>query len=368
MFRYNKLKYMLEMIRFTFLTVISSFVFNGHAIADAWTFPVLNAGELRTSYKDPIGMNITEYKALESDEVSKKWHICMLLPHLNNNILRAYLYGSVKEAERLGVQLTTFDAEGYGNLDKQLAQFDNCVTLGADAIMTMAISPSAFTQKIKSARDAGIKVIDLNNGVDAVVDARVVVTYLEVGRIIGNELAAKHPVGSGKMSVVLMPGPAGVSWSEDTATGFKRAVEGTDIVVEKVVYGGPGRLDQTPLVEDVLVTYQDLDYIVGMGTSLDAALNSLREQGRVGAIGLYGSFLTPDLTGPIKNGQVAGVVVENSLIINRLATDIAVRLLEGKASIVDAIPLVTLVNSTNIDSVPENNFVPENWQARMNVD
>lgn len=338
------------------------------ANADAWQFPVLDPGELRASPTQPIGTNVSEYRALNPDDVTRKWHICMLVPHLTNNILRAYLYGSVEEAKRLGVQLTTFDAGGYGKLDQQLAQFDNCVALGVDAIMIMAISPTAFSQKIKEARDAGIKVLDLNIGVETEVDARVVVTYLEVGRILGEELAAKHPSGSGKTTVVVMPGPAGVAWSEDTATGFKRAVEGSDVVLEQVVYGPPGRLDQTPLVEDVLVTYQDLDYIVGMGTSLEAALNSLREQGRVGTVGLYGSFMTPDLEKPIENKQVFGVIVENSIVINRLATDMIVQILEGKAVIVDAIPTVTMVNDTNIASVPENNFVPADWEIQLNVD
>lgn len=340
----------------------------GTAQAEAWQFPVLNAGELRTSPTAPIGETVTEYTSLADGEVSKKWNICMLVPHLTNNILRAYLYGSVEEAKRLGVQLTTFDAGGYGNLDKQLSQFDNCVALGADAIMLMAISPTAFSQKIKEARASGIKVLDLNIGVDAEVDARVIVTYLEVGKIVGKALAENHPAGSGKVSVVVMPGPAGVAWSEDTATGFAEAVKGSDVVIERVVYGAPSRLDQTPLVEDVLVTYQDLDYIVGMGTSLEAALNSLREQGRVGDIGLYGSFMTPDLTAPIEKKQVAGVVVENSIVINRLATDMIVRILEGNTSIVDAIPTVTMVNDTNIASVPANNFVPADWETQLNVD
>ena len=336
--------------------------------ADSWTFPVLYSETIRTTAKTPIGDKQGEYTSLESSEVTKKWHLCMLAPHMTNDILRAYLYATVKEAERLGAQLTTFDAGGYGNLDKQLTQFDNCVALGADAILIMAISPTAFGQKIKEARANGIKIVDLNIGVDTEVDARVVVTYVEVGRIIGEALAAQYPAGSDGTTVVVMPGPAGVAWSEDSATGFANAVEGSAVKIEGVVYGESGRLAQTPLVEDVLVTYQDLGHIVGMGTSLEAALNSLREQGRVGDIGLFGTFITPALIDPIKKDQVSGVVVENSLIINRLAVDMAVRLLEGKSTIIDAIPLVTMVDETNVDEFPANNFAPADWTPQLNVD
>ena len=336
------------------------------SVAQAWEFKVLQT-KLRDTAKTPMNGKPGSYTSLPNKGASKKWHLCMLAPHMTNNILRSYLYGTVQEAKRLGVKLTTFDAGGYKNLGKQLNQFDDCMAIGANAILLMAISPTAFAPKIRAARARGIKVIDLNIGVNAKVDGRVVVTYLEVGKIIGRALAKKHPKGSGKVQVVVMPGPAGVAWSEDTAKGFKEAIKGSDVVVAKVVYGSPSRLKQTPLVEDVLVTYKNLKYIVGMGTSLEAALNSLREQGRLGQIGLYGSFMTPSLVKAIKSKQVAGVVVENSLVINRLAVDMAVRLLEGKASILDAVPVVTLVDDKNVADVPKDNFVPKGWKVQMNV-
>lgn len=335
--------------------------------AEAWSFPV-RAAELRASAADPFDGKDMEYKALEASEVSKKWNLCMLVPHTTNDIIRAYLYGTVQEVERLGASLTILDAGGYGNVDKQLSQFDDCVTLGADAVLLMAVSPDAFTQKISQAREGGVKVVDLNIGVNAPVDGRVVVTYKAVGNIIGEVLSEKHPSGSEGAKAVVMPGPAGVGWSEDTQLGFVAAVEGSALNVDQVVYGGSSRLDQQSLVEDVLITYTDLDYIVGMGTSLEAALNTLREQGRVGEVDLYGSFMTPDLVKPLRDGVVKGVVVENSIVINRLAVDMAVRLLEGKADVLDAVPNVTLVDGSTVDTIDANNFAPSDWTAVMSVD
>jgi protein TorT len=322
----------------------------------------------RKSGLEPFTGTTQTYTALDRAAVTRKWNICALFPHTTNDIVRAYLYGTVEEAKRLGARLTIFDAGGYGKVDKQLAQFDDCVTLGANAILMFATSTNGLNQKIDEARSKGIKVIDLNVGVGTQADARVVVTYQEVGKLLGTTLAKKHPKGSGKVSVVLMPGPAGIPWSEDTAIGFKKAVEGSDVVIEKVVYGQSGRLDQQPLVEDVLVTYPGLKYLVGMGTTVEAALNSLREQGKVGKIGLYGSFITRDLMPAVRNGQVSGVVVENSIVINRLAVDMAVRSLENKLVIKDAVPAVTLVDKSNIDKIDATNFAPQNWTTQLKVD
>lgn len=337
------------------------------AHAESWSFPVLQM-DLRDSAATPFAGSAVDYVGLEAAEVTKKWNLCLLVPHTTNDIIRAYLYGTVEEARRLGASLTVLDAGGYGNLDKQLSQFDDCVTLGANAILIMAVSPDAFNQKIAEARGNGIKVIDLNIGINGPADGRVVVTFKAVGDLVGKALAAAHPAGSGAVGAVVMPGPAGVAWSEDAQIGFGAAVEGSDVKVEKVIYGSPARLDQQPLVEDALTTYPDLKYIFGMGSSVEAALSILREQGRVGEVQLYGSWLTPDMIDPIKNGDIAGVVVENAIVVNRLAVDMAVRLLEGKATIVDAVPTVTLVGKDNVDEAATYSFAPADWTPEMKVD
>lgn len=336
--------------------------------ADSWTFPVLAIDGIRPSAMAPFDAKEIEYKSLDSSEVTKKWNLCFMAPHTTNDIIRSYLYGTVEETKRLGAKLTVFDAGGYGNLDKQLAQFDDCVTLGADAIMIMAVSPTAFNQKIAEARAKGIKVVDVNVGIDGPVDGRAVVTYVEVGKIIGRVLAKANPAGGEAKTTVVMPGPAGVAWSEDTAKGFLAAITDSSLKSEKTMYGGSSRLDQQPLVEDALVTYPGLNYVVGMGTSIEAALNALREQGRLGEIDLYGSFITPDLMKPIANGEVKGVVVENSIVINKMAVDMTVRLLEGKATVIDAIPSVTLIDATNVDTVPASNFAPADWKVQLSVE
>lgn len=348
--------------------IMAAAFMTGSALADGWTFPVLARDGIRKTAMEPLNGTVKDYKALDKSEVTKKWSLCLLVPHTTNDILRAYIWGTVDEVKRLGAKLTTFDAGGYANVDKQLAQFDDCVTLGVDAIMIMAVSPTAFGEKIKEARAKGVKVIDLNIGVDAEVDGRVVVTFKTVGAMVGQALAAAHAKGTGVTSVVVMPGPAGVSWAEDMATGVKDAVAGSDIKIEKVVYGAPGKLDQQPLVEDVLTTYPNLNYIAGMGSSVEAALNILREQGRTGQVKLYGTWLTPDVIKGLKDKTIDGVVLENSVMVNRVAADMAIRILEGKATMLDVVPVVTMVDGITVDAAPAANFAPDGWQIEMTVE
>jgi len=359
---------MKRIVKLATSAAIATILLAGTALADGWTFDVMARDGIRKSAMEPLNGTQKPYKALEKSEVSKKWNLCLLVPHTTNDVLRAYIWGSVDEARRLGASLTTFDAGGYANVDKQLAQFDDCVALGSNAIMVMAVSPTAFGEKIKEARAKGIKVVDLNVGLDAEVDGRVVVTFLSVGEVIGKKLAADHPKGSGTASVVIMPGPAGVAWSEDTATGIKNVTAESDVKIEKVVYGSPATTDQIPLVEDALTTYPDLKYIVGMGSSVEAALSILRDQGRTGKVKLFGDWLTPEVIKGLKEKTVEGVVLENSVMVNRIALDMAVRLLENKATLTDVVPVLTVVDGTNVDQAPATNFAPDGWKIEMKVE
>ncbi|ATE78189.1 TMAO reductase system periplasmic protein TorT [Pseudomonas frederiksbergensis] len=337
-------------------------------VADQTSIAVMAMDPPRQTAAEPFQGQPAIYNLLKPNEVTQKWNLCALFPHTTNDILRAYLYGTVEQAKHLGAQLTIYDAGGYANIDKQMAQFDNCLTLGAQAILMFSVSPNGMNQKIEQARAKGIKVVDLNTGVATTTDARVVVTYKEVGKLIGDALASKHPAGSGVTPVVLLPGPAGVSWSEDSVLGFKDAIAGSDIKLEKVVYGQSGRLDQQPLVENILVTYPGIKYIVGMGSTIEAALTTLRERGKLGDIGLYATFITADLLKPVRNGDVAGVVVENSVSINQIAVDMAVRSLQGSLQLRDAIPAVQMMDKGNVDTLSDAAFAPRSWKAQLKVD
>jgi protein TorT len=72
------------------------------------------------------------YELLKPEEVKKKWHLCVLMPTLTDSVFIGINYAFVTEAKRLGLKMTIFDAGGFQNLTKQIAQYDNCVALGAD--------------------------------------------------------------------------------------------------------------------------------------------------------------------------------------------------------------------------------------------
>src|SRR5579872_715068 len=56
------------------------------------------------------------YTSLEPQQATKKWSLCVLLPHTDNPFMLSVLYGAVTEAKRMGVSLEAKSAGGYSNV------------------------------------------------------------------------------------------------------------------------------------------------------------------------------------------------------------------------------------------------------------
>jgi protein TorT len=266
-----------------------------------------------------------EYTSLSRDEVTDAWSLCAALPHLKDSIWIGSNYGLVSQAQRLDVNLAVVEAGGYENLSDQVAQIEDCVSSGADAILVGAVSYDSLNPVLEQARARGVAVIDYGNGVsfpDA--DGRVVVDYRDMGAMIGRHLA-----DSGEnMNVAVFPGPAGVGWSERSLAGFEEAIEGSGITVVDTKYGDTGREVQLSLVEDALAANPDLDALIGNAPMLEAASSVLAEQGKTDQVKLYGTYTTPETLKLMEGSRVGCGSVELTAQSGELAIDLAVRVLQ----------------------------------------
>ena len=100
--------------------------------ADTWPFDVT----------DVVAGKTVSYQGL--DKASKKWHICVLFPHMKDSYWVGVDYGIADQAKKLGIKATIFQAGGYTEAAKQVAQYNDCVALGVDAIVIGAISEAGL--------------------------------------------------------------------------------------------------------------------------------------------------------------------------------------------------------------------------------
>jgi len=345
-------------------------VAGGQAIADSWTYPVREVA-LRTKGSEHVSLPAeTTYQALDSAQVTTKHRMCLLLPHTQDTVIMAYMYGAVDEARRLGQAITLLDAGGYSNDSTQRSQFENCLTLGVNAVLLQPINPGGWETDLANARARGVKIINVVEPVDGPVDGRSVVDFRINGELLGAWLAKSHPAGSPEVELLMMPGAAGLPFVEDTVQGLREGIKDSSVRLASVQYGDMNASAQLKLVEDALVAYPNVRYIVGNGIVIKQAVNVLAQRGMRGQVQLLSTYLDPDLLSYIKSGRVLASAAESSVMINRIGVNLAVAAIEGRQAPRDMIPHVQLVTREVADDPALNraNFQPQNWRPVFRLD
>ncbi|MDZ4736998.1 MAG: TMAO reductase system periplasmic protein TorT [Rhodospirillaceae bacterium] len=332
------------------------------AMAADWSMPV-------SVFADDGSVSEMNYEPLDVSQITQKWNICVVFPHVKDPYYLAYTYGAVSEAQRIGAKLQILAAGGYTELAKQISLVEDCVAGGADAVVITAVSTEGLNPVISETVNAGVPVIDLGTGVTTPdISGRVTSSYEAAGINLGEYLKARHPVGSGKVQVLWLPGPAGSGWVEDATRGFQETIVDSDVEVVKVMYGDTGKTVQMTLIEDGLLAYPEIEYIAGAAPAAEGAVQVLRQAG-VEGIEVMAYYPTPATIAGLSDGTVSAVVSDNSAMQPRIAIDMAVRILEGIDGPKNIGPGFFTVDTENVVTWDSGTTLsPEGWEPVFEVE
>lgn len=264
-------------------------------------------------------------------KASKPWSICVSFPHMKDPFFLAANYGMVEEAKRLGVQVQFLDAGGYAQLNNQVSQIENCVAGGAQAVVMVAIAADGMNNLLGELKKKNIPVVDAINGVSSKdTGARVLTSPRDEGFRAGQYLAKKHPKGGKAARVAWLPGPAGAGFVEAFNAGFYEAIKDSAVQVVETKNGDVGKEVQARLVEDLLQTHKDLDYLVGTAVMAEAAVPILRARNLQNKVKLVSVYMTPGVYQGLKNKSIEAAGSAPVVLTARIMLDTAVRLLENK--------------------------------------
>ncbi len=354
----------------TLLCAVASFAFSSFVSAapeSDWTFQVYAHTPVRASGITQLPLpELSTFNGLKPAEVSGKYHMCLLLPQTQDTVFMAYIYAAIDEAKRLGQAMTVFDAGGYANNAAQHSQFENCLTLGVQAILLEPINPSGWEAEMAEAKAQGVKVINVTEALDAPADGRTLVDYRLNGRLAGQFIAKQNP----NARVLVLPGTAGIPFVEDTIAGFRDGTHGAQVKIVNVMYGELDATAQLKLVEDALVANPNIDYVFGNAVAIKQAVNVLAQRGMSGKIKLVSSYVDPDVLVQIKTGGIEAAAAESSVMLKRIAVDLAVQAIEGKGQPQDLVPEVQLVTRENANTpgFAKANFPPLGWKATFKTE
>lgn len=270
------------------------------AQAAAWTASVTPHNETQ-----PI-----EYIPLE--RADRAHRICVAIPHTRDSYWLAIEHGLRLEAERLGQQITVQNAGGYTELDEQIRQVEACTSNGAEALVLSAISSQGNVEQVRRLRSQGIPVVDLTNGIDTAVDARILVSWYEMGH-----MACQHAEGR----VAWLPGPKGPAWAVAADQGCQDALSAHTARIVTTGWGNTDPDTQEALLQEALEHTPDT--IIGNGPAIEVAARIAP------GTRLVSYYYNREIHDLLLAGRIEAAITDHMVLQGRIAIDMAVRLLEG---------------------------------------
>ncbi len=229
-------------------------------------------------------------------EQSPSPRICAIYPHLKDSYWLSVNYGMVAEAKNLGVELRVLESGGYPNITKQRQQLSLCVDWKADAIILGTVSPDAYMGNLQSIIGStplfsSVNALDISREQPELLKGSVGVDWYWMGFYTGEYLKKKHPKGSGKTAVALLPGPNSSGGTKPVIQGFYDAIEESDIVISSTNWEDNDKELQRNLVQ-AIIDNEEVQYIVGSAVAIEAAISELRSAGKSNDIGLISTYLS----------------------------------------------------------------------------
>jgi periplasmic protein TorT len=285
-------------------------------------------------------------------QASRPWRICASIPHLKDDYWLAVNFGLVNEAKRLGVVLNLYEAGGYENLATQQSQIAECVARNkADALIIGAISATGLNNVIADYTAKGMPVIDLINGINSdKITARVAADFYDMGLAAGKYLTTLQSDTQKAAKVAWFPGPAGAAWVDAGDKGFRAALNGSSLSVLEGGFGDTGIAAQTRLIETMLDSHPDIDFIAGTAVSAEAAVQVLQKRNLEQRIKIIAYYFGPGVYRAIKRGAILAAPSDSQAVLARISIDQAVRALEKQRMIRH---LGVTIKMVDLKSLPE---------------
>jgi protein TorT len=274
----------------------------------------------------------------------RPWRLCAILPHVKDEYWLSVDYGMVEEARRLGVGLEISETGGYRSAAAQAEHLARCGLSGADAVILGSVSYDA--PEIDAAIDRLAPRIPVVAAVNDVgfrnVAVKVGVSWRDMGARIGAVLAQRHPAGSGKVRAILATGPEGAGWVGIHTAGLRAALAGSDVEIVAEGHADTDAQEQLRLVEDLIAGHPDVDYLIGSGPAVDAAISVLRLSGTPMAMRLLATYYTQGVRRGLIRGRIEAAPFDDPRLQGRLAVEYAVRAIEGSVDHAWIGPEITL--------------------------
>lgn len=260
-------------------------------------------------------------------------------------------YGVQDEAEKQGVELKTVSAGGDANADEQISQLQDFAQQDIDGLLIGATNADAVGSAVQQVTAQDIPVVDLATMGPDLVTSSVGADHYGMGEIqaqcLGKALDGKGTVG-------MMAGPAGQSWADDRAQGFRDTLKETAPDIEIVTQSrlADNRNSALTTMEDWLQRFPDLGGVYTASDDIGSGVvDAIDAAGKSGDIKVTTSNFSPAADQLLQNGKVVCVSAQKIVEQGREAVRTAIAAANGEEVEKSVVTPVVEITKDNMDEV-----------------
>lgn len=286
------------------------------------------------------------------EAADQKMTIGFSMPDLSASFWISMAYGVDDEAKKAGVDIVKVNAGGDANVNQQISQIQDLVQRRVGAIIVGATNGDAVKPIVERAVAAGIPVIGLSSLPNTPKIASAVgADHYGMGRLQAECLA--EAVG-GAGDVGMMAGPAGQSWADNRANGFRETVAknypGMKIVTESRL--ADNRNSALRTAEDWVQRFTTLKGVYSATDDIGAGVvAALKSAGKADQVKVSSSNLSPVAEQMLKDGDFVCVSIQQIVLQGRAAVQQAIKAAKGEMTEANVATPAILVTKDNLAGV-----------------
>jgi TMAO reductase system protein TorT len=242
------------------------------------------------------------------------------MPDLSESFWISMAYGVDDEAKKAGAQVIKVNAGGDANVNQQISQIQDLAQRKVSALIVGATNGDAVKPIVEIAVARGIPVVGLSSIPNSKkISAAVGADNYGMGRLQAECLA--QAIG-GQGGVAMMAGPAGQSWADDRARGFRETLAAKDPGVKIVTQSrlADNRNAALTTMEDWLQRFPDLKGVYSATDDIGAGVvGALKAASKGGQLKVSSSNLSPTAEDLLKSGDFACVSIQQIVLQGREA-------------------------------------------------
>ncbi len=293
----------------------------------------------------------------EPGDTEERYNVVALLWSRGFEFMVALDQGIKDKAEELGIDIVVLD--GQANSQTQIAQIEDNISKGVDAIILAPNNSDELVAGVKLANNAGIPVITVDSIVSegAEIASGVAFDNEAGGKVAAETIQKLLPDGGVALECT---GATGYYHAVKRGGGFNLGMEGSnfDVITKDCQWSAENA--QNAVVDiissnsavNAIMTHND-EMIRGVVSGLKQIDKQVPvgEDGHIVVVGVDGTPIALDL---IRNGEIDATIQQDPFEMGALAVDVTLKVLKGESVEKQYYVYPKVIDKTNVDD-------PTNW-------